>query len=109
MNVNNSLTTSSNSAELITNQPLQTAPTSRAGNVSSDGAVAGGANSNDDVHLSELVRSLRALAGDSPERQAKIENLARAYANGNYSADSQSTADGIISDAISHTSSLQAA
>ena len=36
----------------------------------------------DDVHLSELVRSLRSLAGDSPERQERIEQIARAYAQG---------------------------
>ena len=30
--------------------------------------------SSDDVHLSELVRSLRSLAADSPERQVRIEH-----------------------------------
>ena len=54
----------------------------------------------DDVHLSELVRSLRSLAADSPERQSKIEALARAYANGNYQVDAKATASAIIQDAI---------
>jgi hypothetical protein len=41
----------------------------------------------EDLHLSELVRSLRSLAADSPERQARIESIARAYANGSYQVD----------------------
>jgi anti-sigma28 factor (negative regulator of flagellin synthesis) len=54
----------------------------------------------DDVHLSELVRSLRSLASDSPERQAKLEELARLYATGNYTIDAAATAAKIIDDAI---------
>lgn len=54
----------------------------------------------DDVHLSELVRSLRSLAADSPDRQAKIEQLARSYANGTYQTDAGATAAAIIQDAI---------
>jgi flagellar biosynthesis anti-sigma factor FlgM len=53
----------------------------------------------DDVHLSELVRSLRSLAAESPERQAKIEALTRAYASGTYQVDSHATASAIIRDA----------
>lgn len=56
-------------------------------------------SSPDDVHLSELVRSLRSLASDSPERQNRIEQLARSYARGSYSVDAQATAGAIISDA----------
>ena len=52
--------------------------------------------SGDDVHLSELVRSLRSLAAESPERQAKIEHLARAYASGSYQVDAEATASAII-------------
>ena len=60
------------------------------------------APSNDDVHLSELVKSLRSLAADSPERQAKLESLARSYASGSYTVDSHATATKIIEDAKSH-------
>jgi len=56
--------------------------------------------SSDDVHLSELVRSLRSLAADSPERQTQIEQIARAYANGSYKVDSQATAGKLIDDAL---------
>ncbi len=63
------------------------------------GATAAPASS-DDVHLSELVRSLRSLASDSPERQARIEQIARAYANGAYHVDSQATASKMIDDAF---------
>jgi flagellar biosynthesis anti-sigma factor FlgM len=54
----------------------------------------------DDVHLSELVRSLRSLAADSPERQASIEQITRAYANGTYKVDTQATASKMIDDAL---------
>lgn len=54
---------------------------------------------NDDVHLSELVRSLRSLAAESPERQARLEQIARSYANGAYHPDASATASKIIDDA----------
>ena len=61
---------------------------------------AASASSNDDVHLSELVRSLRSLASESPERAAQIEHLTRAYATGAYTIDAEATASAIIHDAI---------
>lgn len=54
----------------------------------------------DDVHLSELVRSLRSLAADSPERQARLEQIARAYADGAYHVDAKATASKIIDDSL---------
>jgi|HubBroStandDraft_4_1064222.scaffolds.fasta_scaffold1027262_1 flagellar biosynthesis anti-sigma factor FlgM len=54
----------------------------------------------DDVHLSELVRSLRSLAADSPERQARLEQIARTYATGAYQVDTHATASKIIDDAL---------
>ena len=54
----------------------------------------------DNVNLSELARSLRSLASDSPERQAKLEELARRHASGNYTVDAAATAAKIIDDAI---------
>ena len=54
----------------------------------------------DDVHLSELVRSLRSLAADSPERQAHLEQIARTYAAGAYNVDAPATASKIIDDAL---------
>ena len=56
----------------------------------------------DDVHLSELVRSLRSLAADSPERQERIEQIARAYAKGTYSMDPEATAGKIVDDGIQY-------
>jgi flagellar biosynthesis anti-sigma factor FlgM len=56
----------------------------------------------DDVHLSELVRSLRSLAADSPERQERIEQIARAYANGTYQVDAEATASKIIDDSLQY-------
>jgi flagellar biosynthesis anti-sigma factor FlgM len=55
-----------------------------------------------DVHLSELVRSLRSLVPDSPERQERIEQIARAYANGTYKVDAEATASKIIDDALQY-------
>ena len=70
----------------------------RTGNSRSSGA----SNSplGDDVHLSELVRSLRSLAADSPERQARLEQMARSYASGTYQVDTGGTASKIIDDAV---------
>jgi len=56
----------------------------------------------DDVHLSELVRSLRTLAAESPERQAYIDKIAHAYARGEYRADPVATAGKIIDEALGH-------
>ena len=56
----------------------------------------------EDLHLSELLRSLRSLVSDSPERQAKIEGLMLAYANGDLEVDAEATASAIIDDAILH-------
>ena len=53
----------------------------------------------DDFHLSELVRSLRSLAAESPERQERLEQIARACANGTYNVDAEATAGKIIDDA----------
>jgi len=54
-----------------------------------------------DGHLDELVRSLCALAAESPERQAKIERLMRAYASGNLQVDAEATAGAMVDEAFS--------
>src|SRR2546426_2529941 len=59
-----------------------------------------GPASSDDVHLSELVRSLRSLAADSPDRQARLEEIARTYAQGAYKVDAEATASKVIDDAL---------
>jgi anti-sigma28 factor (negative regulator of flagellin synthesis) len=53
-----------------------------------------------DRDLAELVRSLCALAADSPERQAKIQGLMHAYAAGTLQVDAEATADAMIDDAF---------
>src|SRR5580704_4276631 len=75
--------------------------TARSTNGSGAGPVSGD-NVHDDVHLSELVRSLRSLAAESPERQARLEQIARSYANGTYQADTAATASKMINDALEH-------
>lgn len=77
------------------------AATARA--LSMEGQVA----STEDMHLAELLRSLRSLAAESPERQAKIEGLMRAYATGNLRTDAEATASAIIDDAIALRSRLR--
>jgi anti-sigma28 factor (negative regulator of flagellin synthesis) len=54
-----------------------------------------------DRDLAELVRSLCALAADSPERQAKIQSLMLSYASGSLQVDAQATASAMIDDAFS--------
>jgi flagellar biosynthesis anti-sigma factor FlgM len=96
MKVNDSILTS-----LASTGTSGTQETARTGQGSGAGSTQTTSNtSNDDVHLSELVKSLRSLAADSPERQAKLESLARSYANGSYSVDGGATASKIIDDAF---------
>ena len=78
-----------------TQEAARTGQGSRSGSTSTSGA-----SSNDDVHLSELVKSLRSLAAESPERQAKLESIARSYATGSYKVDAQATSSKIIDDAV---------
>ena len=54
-----------------------------------------------DRDLAELVRSLCARAAGSPERQARIQDLMRAYASGNLQVDAEATASAMIDDAFS--------
>ncbi|HXP85274.1 MAG TPA: hypothetical protein VN841_11170 [Bryobacteraceae bacterium] len=88
-----------NQSSLATPGPaeLQRPPLTSTGAGDSD---AGGAVSADDVHLAELVRSLRSLAGDSPEWQARMEQMARSVASGSFRVDAQGTASKIVSDAL---------
>jgi flagellar biosynthesis anti-sigma factor FlgM len=96
MKVNDSISTSLTPAGTSGTQE-----TARTGQSSSAGTTQTTANSsNDDVHLSELVKSLRSLAAESPERQAKLESLARSYANGSYAVDAGATASKVIDDAF---------
>jgi flagellar biosynthesis anti-sigma factor FlgM len=96
MKVNDSISTS-----LPSTGTSGTQETARTGQSSSAGSTqTTGTTSNDDVHLSELVKSLRSLAADSPERQAKLESLARSYANGSYAVDAGATASKVIDDAF---------
>jgi len=76
----------------------QTGRTGQTAKFSDPSAASGAASS--DVHLSELVRCLRSLAADSPERQARIEQIARSYASGTYRVDAQAAASKIIDDAF---------
>lgn len=102
MKVNDSNLTPSNPAGAAKAQDTaRAASAGRAGESGGKSGTAGGAGSgNDDVHLSELVRSLRSLAADSPERQAKIEDLTRTYASGRYTTDAEATASAMIDEAF---------
>jgi anti-sigma28 factor (negative regulator of flagellin synthesis) len=63
-------------------------------------ATARAQKTEEDVHLSELVRRLRWLASNSPERQARIEQIARSYANGTYRPNPEATASKILDDGL---------
>jgi flagellar biosynthesis anti-sigma factor FlgM len=85
----------------VVSSPQDAKGTGRSGQSALSGSTGTGtAAARDDVHLSELVQSLRSLAADSPERQARIEQIARSYANGTYQVDSEGTASKIIDDAF---------
>jgi flagellar biosynthesis anti-sigma factor FlgM len=80
-------------------QAQRSAPAQGNASTGSTSSSSSSSSASDDVHLSELVRSLRSLAADSPERQTKIEQLARSYASGTYTVDAQATAGAMIDDA----------
>jgi flagellar biosynthesis anti-sigma factor FlgM len=95
MKVNDSISTS-----LASTGTSGTQETARTGQGSNAGSTQAANSSNDDVHLSELVKSLRSLAAESPERQNKLESLARSYASGSYAVDTGATASKIIDDSF---------
>jgi flagellar biosynthesis anti-sigma factor FlgM len=95
MKVNNPNLSSLGSTEASRAQETARTTTARQGGASQSSSTSG-----DDVHLSELVRSLRALATNSPERQQHIEQLARTYAGGSYKVDAHSVAGKVIEDAV---------
>jgi len=80
------------------NEPNRSASSSSAATVRARTETAPAAAS--DTDLAELVRSLCALAADSPERQAKIQSLMRAYAMGDLQVDAEATASAMIDDAF---------
>ena len=43
---------------------------------------------------------------DSPERQERLEQIARAYANGTYKVDAEATAAKIIDDTLQYPQAL---
>jgi flagellar biosynthesis anti-sigma factor FlgM len=73
-------------------EPLDRSQTARAASAAAE----------DDIHLSELVTSLRSLVPDSPERQERLEQIARAYADGTYRVDAETTASKIIDDSLQY-------
>jgi len=96
MNVNSSSITASSTPDVNRAQEAQrTAQNGRA-----DGSKADPHAADDDVQLSELVRSLRSLAPDSTERQQFIEQLGRAVESGNYQVNAEATADALIRDSV---------
>ncbi len=86
---------------------LGSAGVSKSGRTAIPGGSAGPAgpgsgDSKDGVELSGLAQTLRSLDVDSPERQAKVDALAKAYAQGTYQVDADATAGGIVRDSLSN-------
>ena len=89
-----------NLSSLASTGAARTQETGRSGQGTHAAITPGVSAAGDDVHLSELVRSLRSLASESPERQARIEHIARSYASGTYKTDTAATASKIVDDAL---------
>jgi anti-sigma28 factor (negative regulator of flagellin synthesis) len=102
MKVNDPNLSSVTSNSLASSGLSKSAETARASQGTQSGGVSSSGQGGDDIHLSELVRSLRSLAADSPQRQEHLEKLARSYATGTYQVDPSATAAKIIDDAIQH-------
>jgi flagellar biosynthesis anti-sigma factor FlgM len=79
------------------------AQTGRPAGASGAATVAAQGDAADGVQLSGLAQQLQALSADSPERDAKVESLARTYAQGNYQIDAEATASGMIDDALRYS------
>ena len=90
MNINES-NRSASSSSAATARARQTEPVRSAGESAAFAL---------DGQLAELVRNLCALAADSPERQAKIQSLMRAYAAGTLQVDAEATASAMVDDAF---------
>jgi flagellar biosynthesis anti-sigma factor FlgM len=59
------------------------------------------ANSRDEVSLSDVGAKLRELDPESPERAARLEQLAAEVAAGRYRVDAMKVSDRMIEDALS--------
>jgi flagellar biosynthesis anti-sigma factor FlgM len=59
-----------------------------------------GANSHDQINLSDLSQQLRSLETDSPERTEKVRALAAAFAAGTYQVDAAEVSRRIVDDSI---------
>lgn len=94
-----------NVSSLVSAEAARSQAAAKAANGSRTAGANGSAatGGSDDVHLSELVRSLRALATDSPERQQHLEQIARSYAAGTYQQDPHAVAGKIITDALTNS------
>src|SRR5512138_507558 len=57
-------------------------------------------NSRDEVALSDLGAKLRELHSDSPERAARLDQLAAEVASGRYGVDPMQVSDKLIEDAL---------
>jgi hypothetical protein len=99
-NLNSLASTAASQAQGTTRARNQSAAGISRDGISTDSVSKGGGASGDDIHLSELVKSLRSLAADSPQRQEHLEKIARTYATGNYQVNASATAAKIIDDAI---------
>jgi flagellar biosynthesis anti-sigma factor FlgM len=60
----------------------------------------GGGDATDGIQVSGLARQLQALGAESPEREARVERLARQYERGDYRVDPETTAKSILDDAL---------
>lgn len=62
-------------------------------------AKRGQGGNTDHVNLSTLAERLRSLESQSPERQARLDQLAAAYQSGKYDPDPEAVSEAVIEDA----------
>jgi flagellar biosynthesis anti-sigma factor FlgM len=58
-------------------------------------------SNSDQVSISPLAQAVQSLRSDSPDRQARIEELSRQVANGSYQLDSATLSKSLIQGALS--------
>lgn len=75
---------------------LKTTSAERVNAQTGAGAASGGSDAGDAVQLSELAKSLKALDANSAEREARVEELAKAVQSGSYQTDPAAIASSLV-------------
>jgi flagellar biosynthesis anti-sigma factor FlgM len=83
----------------VTTSAQQAAQAAAAGAAGRAGVAKAGTRS-DQVQISDLSSALRALSAGSPEREARVDQLAAVYQAGHYRVDAAAVSRSVVSEAL---------